>query len=65
MPHSIQLQSFDMMSSIVRYIASTASSSSDCEFVDLDGPLYLQQDCDSAITYVGGRVSAPDSLLWG
>ena len=28
MPHSIQLQSFDMISSIVRYIASTASSSS-------------------------------------
>ena len=36
-----------------------------CEFVDLDGPLYLQQDCDNALSYVKGKVTTPASLLWG
>jgi len=36
-----------------------------CRFVDLDGALFLQQDCDNPMSYAGGVVSVPDTALWG
>jgi len=36
-----------------------------CTFVDLDGPLLLQQDRKNSMAYTRGRVSAPTSTLWG
>lgn len=35
------------------------------EFVDLDGPLLLQQDRTPALTYAGSMVSPPAPDLWG
>ncbi len=37
-----------------------------CQFVDIDGPLFLKQDIDDALSYVhGGIVSVPTPALWG
>jgi L-alanine-DL-glutamate epimerase-like enolase superfamily enzyme len=37
-----------------------------CSFVDIDGPLFLQEDIDDALTYNdGGIVSLPSQALWG
>ncbi len=34
-------------------------------FVDLDGPTLLQCDCDAAMSYRDGVVTAPAAALWG
>ena len=37
-----------------------------CQFVDIDGPLFLKQDIDSGLEYkYGGIVSVPSTELWG
>ena len=36
-----------------------------CKFVDLDGALFLQEDRQPAMDYIGGQVSTPSSSLWG
>jgi len=36
-----------------------------CSFVDLDGPLLAKSDVPNGIHYEGGRMSAPQSNLWG
>lgn len=36
-----------------------------CDFVDLDGALFLINDRENAMSYDGGVVSVPDSKLWG
>ncbi len=37
-----------------------------CQFIDIDGPLFLQQDIENALHYGdGGIVSVPDPALWG
>lgn len=36
-----------------------------CRFVDLDGALFLKEDCDHAMSYRHGVVSAPRRELWG
>lgn len=37
-----------------------------CRFVDIDGPLYFEQDIDNALKYAnGGIVSIPTPTLWG
>lgn len=36
-----------------------------CRFVDLDGALFLKQDCPHPMSYAGGIVSAPIPELWG
>ncbi|HKX56453.1 MAG TPA: enolase C-terminal domain-like protein, partial [Xanthomonadales bacterium] len=36
-----------------------------CRFVDLDGALFLKQDCAHPMSYIGGVVSQPTSKLWG
>ena len=36
-----------------------------CQFVDLDGPLLLENDCEYAMSYTDGNVSPPTSSLWG
>jgi len=37
-----------------------------CQFVDIDGPLFLKADIDDALTYSdGGVVSLPSQALWG
>lgn len=36
-----------------------------CQFVDIDGPLLMAGDREHAMIYSNGRVSPPDSLLWG
>lgn len=37
-----------------------------CDFVDIDGPLFLKEDIDDALVYsAGGRVSIPEKQLWG
>lgn len=36
-----------------------------CQFVDLDGPLFLKEDRDNSMSYTGGHVSAPTPALWG
>ncbi|MGD2130569.1 MAG: dipeptide epimerase [Lysobacterales bacterium] len=36
-----------------------------CRFTDLDGPLYLERDCDHALTYTDGLLSPPTPALWG
>jgi L-alanine-DL-glutamate epimerase-like enolase superfamily enzyme len=37
-----------------------------CEFVDIDGPVLLEEDLDHGLDYrEGGRVSLPSSTLWG
>ncbi len=36
-----------------------------CDFVDLDGPLFLTEDCDYPIKYDGGLVRSLPSELWG
>jgi hypothetical protein len=37
-----------------------------CEFIDIDGPLFLQQDTEFALDYGdGGMVSIPTPALWG
>ena len=36
-----------------------------CQFVDLDGALFLQDDRDDPMSYAGGIVSPPVSQLWG
>jgi len=36
-----------------------------CRFVDLDGALFLKQDCPYPMSYDGGIVSAPLPQLWG
>ena len=37
----------------------------DAEFVDLDGPLLLEQDREPALAYEGSMVSPPSPELWG
>jgi L-alanine-DL-glutamate epimerase-like enolase superfamily enzyme len=37
----------------------------DAEFVDLDGPLLLAEDCDHPIEYPGSLINPPSPLLWG
>ena len=34
-------------------------------FADLDGPLILARDRPHGLTYAGGKVSPPNSALWG
>ncbi|MBT5072592.1 MAG: dipeptide epimerase [Kordiimonadaceae bacterium] len=37
-----------------------------CDFIDLDGPLFLTKDVEHALTYAdGGIVSQPTKELWG
>ncbi|HET6565772.1 MAG TPA: enolase C-terminal domain-like protein, partial [Xanthomonadales bacterium] len=36
-----------------------------CRFVDLDGALFLKQDCAHPMTYDDGIVSPPTPQLWG
>lgn len=37
-----------------------------CEFIDLDGPLFLKQDVEHGLEYAeGGIVSTPKPALWG
>lgn len=37
-----------------------------CQFVDIDGPLFLKQDIDNGLEYkYGGVVSVPSTELWG
>ncbi len=37
-----------------------------CQFIDLDGPLFLQQDIENGLEYKeGGMVSIPTTKLWG
>jgi len=36
-----------------------------CRFVDLDGALFLKQDCEHPMSYIGGVVSQPTAELWG
>jgi len=37
-----------------------------CQYVDIDGPLFLKRDVDHALQYGdGGVVSIPTPLLWG
>ncbi len=37
-----------------------------CQYIDIDGPLFLQQDIDEALQYgEGGMVSIPSPVLWG
>lgn len=37
-----------------------------CDFIDLDGPLFLKEDVEHGLTYAdGGIVSTPHSDLWG
>jgi len=37
-----------------------------CQFVDIDGPLFLKTDIDDALIYNdGGVVSLPSQALWG
>lgn len=35
-----------------------------CDFVDLDGPLFLRADRSPGVSYVDGRISCPESV-WG
>jgi L-alanine-DL-glutamate epimerase-like enolase superfamily enzyme len=36
-----------------------------CRFVDLDGALFLKQDCEHPMSYIKGIVSQPTAQLWG
>jgi len=36
-----------------------------CQFVDLDGPLFLTADREPAMGYANGKVTVPESGLWG
>lgn len=36
-----------------------------CDFVDLDGALFLKEDRKNPMTYNGGVVTAPTQALWG
>lgn len=36
-----------------------------CRFVDLDGPLHLQQDRENGLRYANGEVTLPDCPVWG
>lgn len=36
-----------------------------CDFVDLDGALFLRQDRENAMYYRGGSISSPKPALWG
>ncbi|MBL4602663.1 MAG: dipeptide epimerase, partial [Emcibacteraceae bacterium] len=37
-----------------------------CEFIDLDGPLFLVKDIENGLSYAdGGIVSTPSTKLWG
>jgi L-alanine-DL-glutamate epimerase-like enolase superfamily enzyme len=36
-----------------------------CTYVDLDGPLLQQLDCENPMTYVNGVIHPPDPKLWG
>ena len=37
-----------------------------CDFVDIDGPLLLEQDIPGGLDYsLGGWVGPPESHLWG
>ncbi|PCI49584.1 MAG: hypothetical protein COB49_04740 [Alphaproteobacteria bacterium] len=37
-----------------------------CQFIDIDGPLFIQQDIENALHYGdGGTVSIPVPALWG
>ena len=36
-----------------------------CAYVDLDGPLLQQLDCENPMTYVNGVIHPPDPKLWG
>lgn len=35
------------------------------DYVDLDGPLLLAEDCHPALHYFGSTVSPPEQVLWG
>jgi hypothetical protein len=35
-----------------------------CDVVDLDGPIFLQQDCSPGVTYQDGLIHC-DDLVWG
>ena len=37
-----------------------------CDFIDLDGPLFLKEDVNHGLKYAdGGIVSTPEPILWG
>jgi len=36
-----------------------------CQFVDLDGPIFLTDDRENAMTFTNGKVSTPTPELWG
>jgi len=36
-----------------------------CEFVDIDGPLLLEQDRGNGLRYEGAAVTVPKEILWG
>jgi len=35
------------------------------DFVDLDGPLLLEKDCENGLLYEGSTVHPPRPELWG
>ena len=35
------------------------------KFADLDGPLYLEHDCENGLSFAGGQVHPPSADLWG
>ena len=36
-----------------------------CRYVDIDGPVYLERDCEHGMTIRDGVVSVPERALWG
>lgn len=36
-----------------------------CDYVDLDGPLFLKQDRDPGLHFEGSTISPPEAELWG
>lgn len=36
-----------------------------CQYVDLDGPLFLKEDRENPMSYSEGNISTPMSALWG
>lgn len=46
-------------------MASAFVVATQCDLVDLDGPLHLRGDRQPSINYQGLRLTAPDRALWG
>ena len=46
-------------------MASAFLVATQCDLVDLDGPLHLAADREPSVSYQGLRLAAPDRALWG